>query len=586
MCVCLESRRSPVPPRWLKPSGVRCWGRGLLGGILLLQVAWAETGLIQTSGGKKLSGDISAVAEGFRVKTAEATVEQVPLDQVVSLRIQRLEVAPVALLNGEERGWQARYFANPDFSGYETLRLDPAVQFDWGGKRVSGSNGGPFSASWQGYLVPLVSGVHQFALLSSGSASLWIDSRLVASVGFQTNSRREALGEISLVADKRYPAAIRFSQTAELASLRLDWAASSVPRTVVPAARVIAAPTLPASNLVARGVLATYYANTDFTHPRLTRVERSIDFNWKLAAPFSELQVGPRFSATYTGSLRVPKSGEYRVAIDSEGGVRVTLNRTILFEQWYDQPDQGLSIGTAPLSFEAGKSYDLKVEYFNEIGRSRLRVAFYRENAGDAPIFADGLTPAAPPDQSLPAQKEGEGDARPDPGVAGEGVVLMDGSFVAGQPTGAVGGVLNLAPGGRVERLTLAAVSRIQLASVPRDLLVKLENSGPGVCLHSGDFVEGEFRGMDAAQVRLGSILFGNLTVERERVLAVLLRPNSNKPSRWILSLTDGSRLRAETLTLLPDALRLSHPILKHLQLPLSALAELVREPAVSSPVP
>lgn len=586
MCVRSKTRGLQMPPRLQALAVV--WR-------LLVLVVWvtlplpfarAETGLLQTSAGTKLSGEVTAVAEGFRVRTSESKVEQVPLDQVVSLRLQRLEVAPVGIQSGEERGWQGRYYSTPDFTGYETMRLDPVVDFDWGTKRVNGSNGAPFSASWQGYLVPLVSGVHQFALLSSGAATLWIDSRLVASIGSRTNGLREGFGEISLAADKRYPVALRFSQTAEAARLRLEWAASSIPRTVVPAGRVISASMLPGSNLVSRGVLATYYANTDFTHPRLTRIERAIDFNWKLAAPFAELQVGPRFSAVYTGTLRVPKTGEYRMAIDSEGGLRVTLDRTIIFEQWYDQIEQGFSIGTAPLPFEVGKTYDLKVEYFNDIGRSRLKVAFYRESAGDAPVFADGLTPAVPPDQSSPTEPGRNGDARPERGVSGEGVVLVDRSFLACQAAEASATLLRLARGTLVDQLTLTAVSRIQLASVSQELQAKLEGNSAGVWLHSGDFVEGEFRGMDATQVRLGSILFGNLTVERERVLAISLRPPSNKPSRWVASLVDGSQLRAELLTMEPDRLRLAHPVLKHLRIPLSSIAQLVRDPAIASPVP
>lgn len=546
---------------------------GFLCAFLVLGLGvMADPGVVETTGGRALSGEIEPVMGGLKVLDKAGKSEEFRLDQVGLLRFQRLDVPAVELQPAEERGWRGLSFAAPHFEGTSTVRVDPELRFEWGGEGAAATNRAPASVLWQASLVPVVTGVHQFVLRSSGQASFWIQSQLVSSVD-STNGLRESIGEISLVADRRYPVTLQLNRQDPMGSLRLEWSAAKLPRSVVPRERVLIRPSATGSNDVLRGLLATYYANPDFSYPRLTRVDRAVDFNWKNTAPAPESGIGTRFSVRWTGTLTVPKTGEYRFAIDGEGGTRLSLDGQVIYEQWDDRPEQGYSIGTAPMLVEAGKAHAIQLDFFNEVSRAKVKLNFYREAFGDAPIFADGLRPAPAPDKSVAVATDFKEVTSPTLVPAAAGIWFNDGSMFSRTPLTASSTEVTFAPGGLFSKIPLASISRIHLADVPQDLVAKFDNERVGAWLHNGDFLEGDFQGMDAKQVRLSSILFGNHVVDRDRVLAILIRPPVARARKWSLTLTDGSRLFAENLMVDTESLKVSDGLLGVVRIPWAQLS-------------
>ena len=60
---------------------------------------------------------------------------------------------------------------------------------------------------------------------------------------------------------------------------------------------------------------------------------------------------------------------------------------------------------------------------------------------------------------------------------------------------------------------------------------------------------------MEANEIKLGSILFGNRTVERERVLAIVLRPIASQPRQWAVRTQKGSVFVLDEVVFEPAAL-------------------------------
>jgi hypothetical protein len=549
-----------------------CTGRGM-----------ADSGVVETTQGVTWSGEIHPVTGGLKVIPRDGKEQEVRLDQVVSLRFQRLEIPRVELQPAEERGWRGQYFAAENFEGPATVGTDAQLRFEWNSQLAAASNRAPASAFWQGSLVPLVTGVHQFALRSSGRASFWIQSQLVSSVD-STNGLRESIGEVALVAERRYPVTLQLHRQPPSGSLKLEWSASSLPRSAIPNERVVIRPSITGSNDILRGLLATYYANPDFSHPRLTRVDRAIDFNWRAASPAPEAGIGTRFSVTWTGSLSVPKTGEYRFAIEAEGGTRLFLDGRIIYEQWEDRPEQTYSIGTAPLLVEAGRPHSLRLDFFNEVSRAKVKLNFYREAFGDAPIFADGLRPSAAPDRSVPVPLDGAEGSPAASIPAAAGIWFNDGSMFSRAPLTASASEVTFVPGGVITKVPVASISRIHLADVQQDVVAKFDPNRTGAWLHNGDFLEGDFLGMDAKQVRLGSILFGNHVVDRDRVLAILIRAPIARARKWNLTLADGSRFFVEKLRIDSTGLAISDSLFGSLRVPWSVLSHLQADSGATPP--
>ena len=98
--------------------------------------------------------------------------------------------------------------------------------------------------------------------------------------------------------------------------------------------------------------------------PVITRVDPHIDFRWG-GAPASELPVDS-FSVRWMGKLGpVPMTGQYTVSIASDDGVRLWLDGKQLIDDWSLHPTKTYQV---TLDLEAGKSYDLQIEYFENVG--------------------------------------------------------------------------------------------------------------------------------------------------------------------------------------------------------------------------
>jgi hypothetical protein len=134
-------------------------------------------------------------------------------------------------------------------------------------------------------------------------------------------------------------------------------------------------------------------------------------------------------------------------------------------------------------------------------------------------------------------------------GGAPRGVLLRQGSLVAGQANSANDSVLRIARD-REFAIPLAEVARIYFSPVKPEMLQKLKGGRKGVLLTTGDFFEGDVLGIEGASVRLSSVLFGLKRFETWRVAAVLLNDGSKAPTRYEIKLTDGSELLADQVTI------------------------------------
>ena len=118
--------------------------------------------------------------------------------------------------------------------------------------------------------------------------------------------------------------------------------------------------TVPASAL-GNGLKAEYFNNTELRGPAATvRTDARIDFNWGRYKPTPELSEN-NFSVRWTGKLTPPESGKYTLGFTADDGARLYLDGQLLVEAWSNNPTK---TATKEITLEAGRSYDLRMEYF------------------------------------------------------------------------------------------------------------------------------------------------------------------------------------------------------------------------------
>lgn len=123
----------------------------------------------------------------------------------------------------------------------------------------------------------------------------------------------------------------------------------------------------PGTDTAQQGLKGEYFANEDFSGtPVITRIDPKVDFDWKEGNPGEGLPKD-HFCARWTGKLTPPTTGRYAIGTYADDGVRLYLNGKKIIDNWAVTPATGR---TTYLDLEAGKSYDIKLEYYESYGQA------------------------------------------------------------------------------------------------------------------------------------------------------------------------------------------------------------------------
>lgn len=133
------------------------------------------------------------------------------------------------------------------------------------------------------------------------------------------------------------------------------------------------------------GLRAEYFRNKDLQGtPAVVRVDKQINFEWAMGAPDSTIPA-EHFSARWTGKLVPTETGIYTFGFSSDDGVRLTLDGKLLIDSWFDR---GATLDVVTLKLEAGRAYDLKIEYYENEGWAYAALVWDLKRGSDPRIQA------------------------------------------------------------------------------------------------------------------------------------------------------------------------------------------------------
>lgn len=135
---------------------------------------------------------------------------------------------------------------------------------------------------------------------------------------------------------------------------------------------LIAVPTI-----AQQGLRGEYYTGTNFDRKVVTRLDPEINFDWTGRSPAPGLPHS-YYSIRWTGKLMAPLSGKYTFKARVDDGVRVWVGNKKVIDAWYLN-DSNHFDGSVIL--EAGKYYDLRVDYFNDLLEGEIELFWVLPNA-------------------------------------------------------------------------------------------------------------------------------------------------------------------------------------------------------------
>lgn len=128
----------------------------------------------------------------------------------------------------------------------------------------------------------------------------------------------------------------------------------------------------PRTMLAGNGLAAVYYDNADFTGATVSRVDATVNYDWKGGTPAPHIS-SDTFSVRWTGQVQAAYSQAYTFSTVSDDGVRLWVNGQQLINQWNNHAAREDS-GTITLT--VGVKYDIKLEYYNNFGGSVAQLSW------------------------------------------------------------------------------------------------------------------------------------------------------------------------------------------------------------------
>jgi hypothetical protein len=120
-----------------------------------------------------------------------------------------------------------------------------------------------------------------------------------------------------------------------------------------------------------QGLQGDYFANQTLTGtPTLSQIDQTITNDWGSAAPDPTLPVD-HFSIRWTGKVQPYSTETYTFEAESDDGVRVWVNGVQIINAWVDQVDVKT---TGTIALVAGVKYDIKVEYYSDVGNALVKL--------------------------------------------------------------------------------------------------------------------------------------------------------------------------------------------------------------------
>lgn len=118
------------------------------------------------------------------------------------------------------------------------------------------------------------------------------------------------------------------------------------------------------------GLYGEYFNNKNLEgEPVLKRIDKQIYFDWAGGPPAKEVD-SDGFSVRWTGKLVPNISGEYELSIASDDGARLYFDGKLIINDWRDH---SVEVHSSTVSLEAGKEYDLRVEYYESRGAAIMK---------------------------------------------------------------------------------------------------------------------------------------------------------------------------------------------------------------------
>lgn len=139
-------------------------------------------------------------------------------------------LTPIPVTNG----LTGVYYDNMDFTNLKVTRVDPTVNFDWGGGSPDPAIGpDTYTVRWTGFVVPLYSQQYTFYTTTDDGVRLWVNNTQLVNKWID-QAPAQWSGKITLTAGQKYPIKMEYYENGGGAVSKLSWSSTSQAKQIIP----------------------------------------------------------------------------------------------------------------------------------------------------------------------------------------------------------------------------------------------------------------------------------------------------------------------------------------------------------------
>lgn len=132
-----------------------------------------------------------------------------------------------------------------------------------------------------------------------------------------------------------------------------------------------------------KGLTADYFSSLmPGQSLRKTRIVKDINESYTFMSPDSSI-ASDHYSIRYSGFLKPNKTGNYELALEGNDGYRLYINNKLLINQW---AKISYRRSIAKIYLEEGKSYQLKIEFYESKGNGKIKFLWKESELDSAAI--------------------------------------------------------------------------------------------------------------------------------------------------------------------------------------------------------
>ena len=117
------------------------------------------------------------------------------------------------------------------------------------------------------------------------------------------------------------------------------------------------------------GLYASYFNTSDCTGKALTRLDKTVDFDWGGGSPDHAIP-DDYFSGIWAGSITPKSTGIYKFYLSIDNGGRLWIGDTLIIDHWIED----VTTQTAEIRLVGGTRYDIKIAYCEVWGGAYIKL--------------------------------------------------------------------------------------------------------------------------------------------------------------------------------------------------------------------